>query len=412
MSGPVIVDGAVLIGADGKIEEVGPAARVARPEGAESIELPDAVVLPGLVNLHTHLELTSLGGTVEDDDFFRWISHLRDAKRELSPQAFRAAAEQGVRDAWRWGTTTVADTGDSGAVADALTALGGRGVVYHEVFGPHPQQADDALAQLASAVAELSARAGDTVRIGVSPHAPYTVSRPLYRKVAAYARKHRLPMAVHIAESHAETQLVTRGTGPFAEAWRRREIPPFETARSPVGLLDELGVLGQDVLAIHGVQVDSADARVLAERGCAVAVCPHANLRHGHGPPPVEQFVAAGVLLGIGTDSVASVPTLDLFREMRHTRDLGGLGPEDVVRAATLNGARALGLESEIGTLQRGKWADLCALRLPDDAWTTPGSLAAWIAEAGTDAVLRTYVAGRCVYDAGLPRAGARERGL
>ncbi len=400
VSGPAILNGAVLIDEDGRIAAVGSAADVPQPEGAATLHLPDALVMPGLVNLHTHLELTTMGGSIEEDDFFAWIQHVRRAKLELPPDDFQGAARQGVRDAWRWGITAVAETGDSGSVVDALTELGGRGVVYHEVFGPHPDDAEGSLARLERTVGELIDRAGDSVTVGVSPHAPYTVSRPLYRRTVEFARANRLPVAVHIAESHAEVDLVTGGKGPFAHAWVKRGIPPFETSRSPISFLDELGVLGPDLLAIHAVRAGPEDAVLLADRGCRVALCPESNLRHGHGFPPIAQFHDAGVSLGLGTDSVASVGSLDLFREMRHVRDRGGLSAEQVVGLATFEGARALNMEGEIGSLDVGKWADLCVVRLNPDAQSSPRRLADCIIDTVGDDILQTYVAGRCVHDA------------
>ncbi len=402
VSGPAIVNGAVLIGEDGRIAAVGPAAEVPEPEGTTTINIPDAALIPGLVNVHTHLELTTLRGQIEEDDFFEWIRHVRVAKQELPSRDFQQAAEQGVRDAWRWGVTTVADTGDSGAVVDALTELGGRGVVYHEVFGPHPADADASLARLEHAVRELIDRAADSVRVGVSPHAPDSVSRLLYRKTVEFADANDLPVAVHIAESHAEVALVTRGEGPFADAWAQRDIPPIETARSPISFLDELGVLGAGLLAIHAVQTGPEDAELLAERECAVALCPESNLRHGHGFPPVELLSDAGVSMGIGTDSVASVGSLDLFREMRHVRGRSGLDAEKIVRLATLDGARTLHMAGEIGSLEPGKWADLCVVWMPPDALASQQHLAERIIETTGDHILRTYVAGRCVHEADL----------
>ncbi len=400
VSGPAILNGAVLIDEGGRIAAVGPATDVPHPENAATVHLPDAIVLPGLVNLHTHLELTTLGGSIEEDDFFEWIQHVRRAKQELPPNDFRRAARQGVRDAWRWGITAVAETGDSGSVVDALTELGGRGAVYHEVFGPHPNDAEGSIALLERTVSELIDRAGASVTVGVSPHAPYTVSRPLYQRTVEFARANRLPVAVHIAESHAEVELVTGREGPFAHAWAKRGIPALETSRSPISFLDELGVLGPDLLAIHAVQAGPEDAGLLADRGCRVALCPESNLRHGHGFPPIAQFHDAGVSLGIGTDSVASVGSLDLFREMRHVRDRGGLNAEDVVCLATFEGARALNMEGEIGSLDPGKWADLCVVRLTPDALSSPGRLADCIVDTVGDDILLTYVAGRCVHDA------------
>jgi 5-methylthioadenosine/S-adenosylhomocysteine deaminase len=405
VSGPVVVDGAVLVQGDGRIAQVGPDREVPRPEGAEIVELADDLVMPGLVNLHTHLELTALGGSIEDDDFFAWILHLRGAKDAMSVEAFRLSAEQGVRDAWTWGTTTVADTGDSGMVVDALTSLGGRGVFYQEVFGPHPDQAADALAGLERVYDELVQRAGETVAVGVSPHAPYTVSRTLYRLVAERAAEAGIPVAVHIAESQAEADLVARGTGPFAAAWQLRGIPPIQRARSPVALLEETRVLHEGLLAIHAVRADAPDVELLRDRGCCVALCPVSNERHGHGAPPIAAFREAGLVLGIGTDSVASVGSLDLFREMRAVRDHGGLTAEEAIEVGTLGGARALGMDSEIGSLEEGKWADLSVLSCPPDTGLDGAGLARRILDTRAGDVVRTYVGGRCVYDARQTKA-------
>ena len=396
--GPAILHGAVLIQDDGRIAQVGPDTEVARPASAATLQLPDAVVIPGLVNVHTHLELTALGGQLEDDDFFDWIQHLRRAKADLSMDDFGASAERGVRDAWRHGITTVADTGDSGAVVAALTRLGGRGVVYHEVFGPHPDQAEDAFAGLERAVDRLKQQAGDFVSVGVSPHAPYTVSATLYQRVADFAKQEILPMAVHIAESHAETELVTTFRGRLAESWRERGIPDLDTARSPIAYLDRLGVLEAHPLAIHVTQSDETDAALLARNGCSVALCPRSNHRHHHGVPPVRGLLAAGVAAGVGTDSHASVAALDLLLEVQQLRSIGGLTAVDALRMATLGGAEVLGMEQGIGSLEEGKWADICVLQFDDDP--QPEQLVERVLQATAADVRHTYVAGRCVHDA------------
>lgn len=381
-----------------RITHVGPDDAVPRPPDAKQLNLDNAVVLPGLVNLHTHLELTDFAGQVEDDEFVDWIRHIRNAKDGLSPDAFLDAARRGVQDAWRHGTTTVADTGDSGAVVDALSEVGGRGVVYHEVFGPDPADADDALRGLQLAVDRLRLTAAPTVRVGVSPHAPYTVSRALFGKTADWVRSEGLPVAVHIAESHAESALVTRNQGPFAEAWRRRGIPDLATARSPVAFLKSAGLLDAAPLAIHAVQIDREDAAMLASHGCAVATCPRSNLRHGHGAPPIRLLREAGVAFGIGTDSVASVGSLDLFAEAREVAHLSDLPAPDIVRLLTSDAAACIGLDSEIGTLQPGMRADIVILDLGRNNNVTPDRLAGLILSATPEAVRHTYVDGRLVY--------------
>ena len=135
------------------------------------------MLLPGLINAHTHLELTGLGSQLDEPDFPAWIRRLRALKAERTPEQFLEAAKQGIRDCWAAGVTTVADTGDTGAVARALSELGGRGVAYHEVFGPHPAQVEESMAALKASVAALRPlEVPGRLRIGVSPHAAYTVS--------------------------------------------------------------------------------------------------------------------------------------------------------------------------------------------------------------------------------------------
>ena len=395
MSGPVILRGAVLIHGDGRIAAVGPDAEVPRPDDADVEDFPDAVLLPGLVNVHTHLELTTLSGAIEDEEFFDWIQHVRRAKQALSAEEFLAAAEQGVQDAWACGITTVGDTGDSGAVVEALSRLGGRGVVFQEVFGPHPDQAAGAISALEGRVAELAGRAGSTVRVGVSPHAPYTVSAALYRLVAELAIREDLPVALHIAESADEVALVARGEGPFAALWQSRGIPEIRTARSPVAFLERTGILEAAPLAIHAVQTDGEDLDTLHENHCGVALCLQSNGRHGHGLPPVRSMLDRGMALGVGTDSVASVDSLDLLADLRMVSEGAGLDAEGALRLATAEGARVLGWDAEIGTLDPGKWADLCVRRLG------PGTagLAEGIVRGRAEDVLATYVAGRRVYE-------------
>jgi 5-methylthioadenosine/S-adenosylhomocysteine deaminase len=273
--------------------------------------------------------------------------------------------------------------------------MGGRGVAYQEVFGPHPDQLEASFSGLVAAVERLLAEASGSVRVGISPHAPYTVSEALFRRVTAYARRLGLPMAIHLAESRAETELVTGGHGRFADAWRARGIPPPTPARSVVTFFDRLDVLGPDLLAIHAVQVDGDDVAALARSGARVALCPRSNLRHGHGAPPIAALLEAGLACGLGSDSVASVDTPDLFAEARTAIELGGLSAERAIGLITREPARALGLADEIGSLEPGKWADLCLIHL--DA-VDPPTLVRRVVAARPGDVRGTCVAGRLVF--------------
>src|SRR6266699_2596095 len=246
------MDGAVLVADDGRIAAVGAHAQVPDPPGARRVEFPDAVLVPGLVNTHTHLELTHLAGRNPEREFSRWIRTIRALKDATTPEEFDHSAEQGVRDCWMAGVTCVADTGSTGAPLRALARLG----------------------------PVASGRA----RLGVSPHAPYTVSEPLYRAVAAFARREALPLAVHLAESREETALVRDGAGSFAEALRARGIPVQPHRCSPAQYLLHLGVLERATgwLCIHCVQVDEKDIRTLKESGAGLAACPRSNRAHAH----------------------------------------------------------------------------------------------------------------------------------
>lgn len=393
VTAPSIVDGAVLVDA-GRIAALGPHAAVPVPPGAELIEVPDGVLVPGLVNCHTHLELTHLAGRNGEREFARWLGRVREMKDASTAEQFAAAAEQGVRDGWARGVTCVAETGSTGAVIAALARLGGRGVVYHEVFGPDPAACGASLRDLEAAIVRLTAFASDRVRLGLSPHSPVTVSAPLFRAVAELARLERLPLAVHLAESPAEAELVRHGTGPFAARLRARGISVEARGVSPVRYVADLGVLPTadgDVptLCIHCVQVDDDDIRLLRERGASVAACPRSNRAHGHGESPVAALRAAGVPLGLGTDSVVSVPDLDLWAEA----DAAGLGWAEALRLLTIEGARALAWGDSIGSLEVGKEADLAVL-----AVSAPGRL-----RPPPSAVL-TVVAGRIVHRA-APRS-------
>lgn len=350
------------------------------------------------MNVHTHLELTGLRGQIEETDFFAWIQRVRQAKEGIDFSSYLEAARAGVREAWCHGTTTVADTGTSGAVAAALTELGGSGIAYQEVIAPHPAQAEEALAAARAAIERLRRSVGPWVTIGVSPHAPYTVSEPLFRRVADYARADNLPMAAHVAESLAEVAFLTEDRGPFADAWRTRGIPRGAPSRSPLAWLHRLSMLGENLLAIHAVQTDAADTALLRRAGCAVALCPRSNRRHGHGSPPLARYLEAGLRIGLGTDSVASVGSLDILAEARAAGELVPLGPEALLELLTQGGARALGLEREIGSLEPGKRADVCLVRVGLAQLATHQQAAAAVLQAGPEQVTATYVAGRRVH--------------
>lgn len=401
-------DGAVMVDADGLIAAVGPAAAVTPPEGADVVELGRAALLPGLVNVHAHPELAMFRGALEDLRFRDWILRLVGAKRAaLTDADYHAAARWTLAECLRAGITTVAATEMSAAGFAALRQAGMRGLVYREVFGPDPAQCDASMAELRDAVEALRREETDLVRVGVSPHAPYTVSDALFRAVGDYALAERLPVAIHASESQAEHALVTRGDGDFAPGLRARGIETPVRGASTVEMLDRLGVLRTRPLLIHSVLLEGDDIARMADAGCVVAHCPVANAKLGHGAAPVAEMRAAGIPVGLGTDSVGSNNRLDLLEEARiasllqraRLRAHDEMPPADLLRLVTLDGARALDLDARVGTLEPGKEADLCAVSLAGvHASPVHDPVAAvFHAARGTDVVL-TAVRGRVLY--------------
>jgi 5-methylthioadenosine/S-adenosylhomocysteine deaminase len=398
VEGAPIEQGALLIGPDGRVQAVGPDSSIPRPSDVLAEDFGSAVILPGLINTHTHLELTGFAGQVGESEFPAWIRRLRELKATRVAAEYVEAARRGLAACYAGGVTTIADTGDSGAALRVLAEAGGSGVAYQEVFGPHPEQAEESLAGLRDRVAGLREWSGGRVRLGVSPHAPYSVSGPLFRAVAAWAQAESLPLAVHIAESPEETELLARGSGSFAVAWAARGIPlPRPSGRSPVAWLAEHGVLTERTLCIHAVQLDGVDIGRLADSGAAVAHCPLSNQAHRHGTAPLDAMLQAGIRVGIGTDSEVSVGRMDLLAEARAARNLARLTADATVELCTLAGARALGLAGETGSLGTGKWGDWVVIRVSGAEKRGPAELVL----ASTPADLRlTCLAGRDVYRA------------
>ena len=387
--------------ADGRIAYVGP--RDGAPKGKDS-HLGDAILMPGLVNTHTHLELTVMRGFLEDLDFAQWIMRLNRVKRAvLDREQMLDGARLGVEEGLRAGITTYADTCDTGVAFDAMLEAGVRGIMYQEVFGPDPAVCQQSMSELREKVKVLRPRETALVKVGVSPHAPYTVSDLLYEAVAKYAADERLPVAVHIAEGEVERQLVERGEGIFADGLRKRNIAIAPRASSSVELMKRTGILDRAPLMIHCVRVHDRDIALIATSRSPVAHCPASNAKLGHGTAPVVEMMAAGVTLGLGSDSVASNNSMDILAESRAAvlAQRARLGRHDVLsatealRLATLGGAEALGLHDEIGSLEVGKSADIAAFPLDHAAIPVHDPAAAAVfALPGTRASLVT-VAGR-----------------
>lgn len=399
VSAPPIRDATVAV--DGSlISYVGP--RSGAPPG-EDRDLGESLLMPGLVNAHTHLELTVFRGMLDGLPFREWIVRLQRAKTEMmTRERYLDSALLGIAEGLRAGITTYADTCDSGVALEAMRTMGVRGIMYQEVFcpSPDPMRVSEAAAALAAKLTALDPLETDLRRVGISPHAPYTCSDPLLAMAARSGR----PIAIHIAESEDETLLVRDGAGAFAAPLRERGITVAPRARSPIELLERLGVLGATCppLLVHCVQVDDSDIRAIARSGAAVAHCPISNARLGHGVAPLLEMLAAGIPVGLGSDSMASNDRMHLLEEARaailaqriRARAPDALAPACALEMATLGGARALGLASRVGSLEPGKDADLAAFPILPGADSGDPSALAVFALGGVTATF-VAVAGR-----------------
>ena len=405
--GAVAVEGTLIagLGTRAEVSERFPAAVVE--------ELGEAVVLPGFVNCHTHLELTAMRGFLEPEegDFFAWLRKLTASRNErMTAEDLYVSAAWGAVEALRAGVTCVGDASDSGATTmKALRDAGLRGIVYQEAFGPDARSAAE---QFDKARAKLYAlRGGESrlVKLGLSPHSPYTVAAPLLEMLARLAVDERFPLMMHAAESEAEQSLMMEGGGIFAAGYALRGFAFDAPRTTPVRHLASVGVLDAYPLLAHCIRVDEGDVELLRRHGARVAHCPKSNAKLGHGRAPLAALLNAGVHVGLGSDSVASNNTCDLLEESRYallaSRAAGetvegrALGAADALHMATRGGAHALALWHRVGTLYEGFEADLVAVRL-DAAHQTPSydpASTLVFSSSGRD-VLLTVVAGREVF--------------
>ncbi len=347
---------------------------IARYGGAAREHYPGACLMPGLVNCHTHLDLTGLQGNLPAaSSFVAWLQEMIARRLSLSEEFSRESAERGLRELLRCGTTCVADISSTGASVPPLVQGGVRAIVYHEILGLDPEEAPARLGRVReslSRAAEITAPTGGRVRLGLSPHAPYSLSEPLLRGSAALAQDWGLPLSIHLAESSAERSYIATGTGPLCEELLPRvgRSHPSHTPRgeSPAQFLDRYALLTPSTVAVHGVHLSGADLALLEARSVSLAHCPRSNAALSVGTAPLSTALAAGLCIGLGTDSAASSGSLNLWEEMRAAREIHGgrVASATLLRLATAGGAEVLGLDKETGSLEVNKQADLIAVRL------------------------------------------------
>ncbi len=409
--GAIAIDGSQIAGVGTR------ASLIAKYPEATVRDFPDAVILPGLINAHSHLELTAMRGFLESEEsnFIGWLKKLTVARLELMTSDDRyVSAAWGAIEAVRAGVTAMADASDGANESmNALRDVGLRGIVFQESFGPDPRLANDNFAKLAEKVARLAELQTPLVKVGVSPHAPYTVCGRQLELISEFALTENLPVMMHAAESIAEEMFLREGGGTFAEALARRSIEWHAPGLSTIQYLKRHCVLQTKPLLAHCIRVDNADIELIKESGARIAHCPKSNAKLGHGRAPFSVFLDRGIAVGLGSDSVASNNTCDILEEARFATllarseidEINGqrmLTASHALHAATAGGARALGLEGHTGELREGLQADFAVVSLAG-----PHQLPLYdpintliFASSGRDVVL-TVIAGREVFSGG-----------
>jgi cytosine/adenosine deaminase-related metal-dependent hydrolase len=368
------IEGGLVTLAGGQIVAVGE-----NQSGQPPIDLGDVVLLPGLVNAHTHLEFSLLDRPLGQAGmaFPEWIGGVIEHRRAKAKslmietdgfQRFRRrAAEKGLAELRAAGTAAVGEIATPGWPRECFPASGLTVTVFLELLGLEADKQPTLLRMAGSFVSDVL-DAGPKLRPGISPHAPYTVRPELVRSVAALSASERFPVAMHLAESRDELELLAAHRGPLVEllasigSWHPEAIPQGSTPRDYLELLAE----AHQALVIHGNFLTPDDWSFLAERRTTMSVvyCPRTHAYFRHGSYPLAEMLAAGVHVALGTDSLASNPDLSLLAELRQiAREHAAVAPEQILQMGTLAGAEALGLADRLGSIAPGKKARLAVVR-------------------------------------------------
>jgi cytosine/adenosine deaminase-related metal-dependent hydrolase len=358
--GADVRDGAVVVDGSGAVLDVGPAAEIVPRHAGLAVTRVHGVVMPGLVNAHTHLELSALRGQVPGGaGFVAWVDRLIGARAELEADDAAQAVERAVADLDSMGTAAVGEVTNTLSAVRPLARAGMGGCVFHEAFGLRRQAVMNAVQGLAGNKADVVGEwPSASLVYAPAPHTLYTTHPDAVRALLGLARERGARSTLHLAEHAAERQALERGEGPLV-AWLegKMRLAPGETVwphRSPVDFAEDLGALAPDVLLVHLADARPEELEKVAKRRAPVVVCPRSNLYIEARLPPLLAMRAAGLEVALGTDSLASNASLDVLAEARALADRFPAVPaRELLQMATWNGARALG-RPDLGRIAAG----------------------------------------------------------
>jgi len=362
MAGPILQNAGILID-QGRVLAVGRAEDLPASD-ARVVDYPDSVVLPGLVNAHTHLELTAIGQLPRPASFVDWVLALRRRAMAVLSDSARVAesTRRGVRESLAAGVTTIGDITLNPAVTrEVLRASPLRGVSFGEVLGM-AGRAGQMKERLAAAVSRTFER--EDLRAGIEPHAPYSLDLAGYRRCLEEARRRGLLLATHLAETADEGEFLAHQAGEFRRLWEALGGWTDGVSRAkggPIRAMEGIGLLDYPAVLAHVNYVDDEELAILARGRASVVYCPRTHEYFGHRPHRFAEMLARGINVAVGTDSGASSPDLNLMDDLRLMHRLRPeVAVDTLFEMATVRGARALGMAGRVGTIEEGKMADLC----------------------------------------------------
>lgn len=357
LEGPVLKDHAILVEGE-QIRAIGPQKDFTLSD-KKCVELPNTVLSPGFVNAHCHLELSRLPGPLPyPGSFVRWIEALSALKLQMSAEDTQRSIRSGIEELLHTGTTTVLDHLSITTSPKFLLESVLEGIIYIEVMGVEEKRAQYFLEEA------LKIRNQWPAEVIITPHAPYSLLPEIFSKIATNHQQ-KTPLSIHISESAEEYLLFKERTGPLADFLETKgKIPPTKE-ETPLAYLHRQNLLPQKTLAVHANYLEDEDIAILKEKEMSVIHCPSSHAYFEHDRFPLGLLQDEGINIALGTDSKASGSSLSMLEQMRLALDqYSELTPEQVLKMATLCGAKAIGRENKIGSLKEKKLANIIGIPL------------------------------------------------
>ncbi|MFO1518737.1 MAG: amidohydrolase family protein [bacterium] len=413
VSSEPLENGALAVDGD-RIRDCGPAEKLtAKYAQAEKIDLGDAVMMPGLINAHCHLELgksppydlsvyTEPSG---EPNFIRWLIRLSQYQDDLKPQEKRAAIQEGLKTLLRSGVTAVGDlTTYEGAMA-CYEESGLRVVTYPEVMNLNRKLSQERFESALAFIDEAVSKTRPKVKVGLAPFAPYTLSKNLLKIFYQHIKQLAIPLQIHTSESFAEMEFFYDSKGDIANhlfphvGWGESLPPPHQ--KTPIQYLNSIEFLEVKPALVGCVHLGPTDLSLIAHSGSTVVYCPRANETLRLGKAPLRKILSHKIPVAFGSESLACNQSLSLWEEMRSALELNSQDPEpltaeEALRMATLGGACSLSWQKDLGSLEKGKYADFLAVHAPQGS-TLQTITAQVVKHGGPDSILKKFVGGEPV---------------